>query len=582
MKVLMRADASRRIGSGHVMRCLALADGLRQQGAEVSFVCREAQGWLGALVEAHGYAMHPLPPGSLERDTSSGYATWLGETQEVDAQQTLQVCSEVGRFDWVVVDHYAIDARWERMLRHCCAKIMVIDDLANRQHDCDLLLDQNLITSVEDRYAALVPDDCVQLLGPRFALLRPAFRAERLADGTKGRGQSRLFVFLGGSDPDDYTSLVLDALQLLPPGSISADVVVGAGNARAEALRLRCQGVPGLRFHQQVADIERLMASADLAVCSAGSITWERCCLGLPAVTMAIADNQAMIGVEAGAAGLSVHLGAAKDLDAKEIADVIARLLESQDALARMSAAARTTVDGLGVRRVSCAMTRRPLKIAIASDSGSWIAPWLSQLTSHWQAQGHAVTCVSEVSRLPDSDLAFYLACGQLATRQVRARAMHNLVVHESALPQGRGWAPLTWQILEGQNEVPVVLIEAEDKVDSGDIYLEDSLQFRGHELCDELRDAQGEITKKLCTRFVDEFPGLLSRARKQQGEGTVYRRRTSDDSKLDLDQPLREQFNLMRVVDNLRYPAFFDVNGYRYRLRIERLDRDDSKEEEV
>lgn len=582
MKVLVRADASRRIGSGHVMRCLALADGLRQQGAEVSFVCREAQGWLGALVEAHGYAMHPLPPGSLERDTSSGYATWLGETQEVDAQQTLQVCSEVGRFDWVVVDHYAIDARWERMLRHCCAKIMVIDDLANRQHDCDLLLDQNLMTSVEDRYAALVPDDCVQLLGPRFALLRPAFRAERLADGTKGRGQSRLFVFLGGSDPDDYTSLVLDALQLLPPGSISADVVVGAGNARAEALRLRCQGVPGLRFHQQVADIERLMASADLAVCSAGSITWERCCLGLPAVTMAIADNQAMIGVEAAAAGLSVHLGAAKDLDAKEIADVIARLLESQDALARMSAAARTTVDGLGVRRVSCAMTRRPLKIAIASDSGSWIAPWLSQLTSHWQAQGHAVTCVSEVSRLPDSDLAFYLACGQLATRQVRARAMHNLVVHESALPQGRGWAPLTWQILEGQNEVPVVLIEAEDKVDSGDIYLEDSLQFRGHELCDELRYAQGEITKKLCTRFVDEFPGLLSRARKQQGEGTVYRRRTPDDSKLDLDQPLREQFNLLRVVDNLRYPAFFDVNGHRYRLRIERLDRDDSKEEGV
>ena len=582
MKVLVRADASSRIGSGHVMRCLALADGLRRQGVEVSFVCREAEGWLGGLVEAHGYAMFSLPSGSLEGEASLGYSSWLGETQEVDAQQTLQVCSGAGPFDWVVVDHYAIDVCWERILRGCCAKIMVIDDLANRQHDCDLLLDQNLITGVKERYTSLVPADCVQLLGPRFALLRPAFRAERLADGTKGRGQPKLFVFLGGSDPDDCTSLVLDALQLLPSGSILADVVVGAGNARAEALRRRCRGVPGLRFHQQVADIERLMASADLAVCSAGSVTWERCCLGLPAVTMAIADNQVMIGAEAAAAGLSEHLGAAKDLDANEISAAIARLLGSPEALARMSAAARATVDGLGVQRVSCAMTRKPLRIAIASDSGSWIEPWLDQLKSYWQTQGHAVTCVSEVSRLPDSDIAFYLACGQLATRQVRARAMHNLVVHESALPQGRGWAPLTWQILEGKNEVPAVLIEAEDKVDSGDIYLQDSLQFRGHELCDELRHAQGEITKKLCIRFVDEFPGLLSRARKQQGEGTVYRRRTPDDSKLDLDQPLREQFNLLRVVDNLRYPAFFDVNGHRYRLRIERLDRDDSKEEGV
>lgn len=564
------------------MRCLALAERLSQQGAEVAFVCRESQGWLGDLVKAYGYAMLPLPPGSLEGKASFGYSSWLGETQEIDARQTLEACSEFGPFHWLVVDHYGIDSRWERILRQCCANIMVIDDLANRQHDCDLLLDQNIVTGVKERYEALIPDDCVQLLGPRFALLRPAFRAARLALGSKVKGQSRLFVFLGGSDPDDYTSLVLDALQLLPSQSISADVVVGAGNARSEALRLRCEGIPGLQFYQQIADIEQLMAKADLAVCSAGSITWERCCLGLPAVTMAIADNQIMIGIEAAVAGLSEHLGAAKDLDAKGIADAIARLLESPHTLARMATTAMNNVDGLGVRRVSYAMKRNPLRIAIASDSGSWIEPWLGELKSHWQAQGHAVTCVAEVSRLPESDLAFYLACGQLATRQVRARAMHNLIVHESALPQGRGWAPMTWQILEGRNEVPVVLLEAEDKVDAGDIYLEDLLQFHGHELCDELRHAQGEITKKLCIRFVDEFPGILSRARRQQEAGTVYRRRTPDDSRLDLDQSLREQFNLLRVVDNLRYPAFFDINGYRYRLHIERLDRHDSKEKDL
>lgn len=579
MKVLVRVDASSRIGSGHVMRCLALADGLRLQGAEVSFVCREAEGWLGRLVEAHGYTMFPLPPGSLEREKSLDHSSWLGETQEVDAQQTLQVCSGAGPFDWVVVDHYAIDVHWERLVRRCCARMMVIDDLANRQHSCDLLLNQNLMTGVQKKYASLVPRDCVQLLGPRFALLRPAFRAVRLANGSKEQRQRKLFVFLGGSDPDDFTNLVLDALELLPSGSVLADVVVGEGNARAEALRLRCERSPNLQFYKQVADIEQLMARADLAVCSAGSVTWERCCLGLPAVTMAIADNQLIIGAEAAAAGLSEHLGAAQDLDAHEISSALDRLMCSPEALARMREAAMATVDGLGVDRIAYAMMRRPLRIAIASDPGSWIEPWLDQLKSHWQAQGHTVTCVSEVSRLPESDLTFYLACGQIATQQVRDRAMHNLVVHESALPQGRGWAPLTWQILEGQDEVPVVLLEAEDKVDTGDIYLEDSLKFCGHELCDELRYAQGEMTKKLCIRFVEEFPGLLSQSRKQIGAATLYRRRTPEDSRLDIDQSLRTQFNLLRVVDNLRYPAFFDVDGHRYRLHIERLDRIDDKE---
>jgi UDP-2,4-diacetamido-2,4,6-trideoxy-beta-L-altropyranose hydrolase len=560
------------------MRCLALADELRQQGAEVSFVCREAPGWLGELVTANGFALFPLPLGSLAVDMSSGYSSWLGETQEVDAEQTLQLCSKAGSFDWLIVDHYAIDAYWERILRRISAKVMVIDDLANRPHDCDLLLDQNLATGMLKRYVTLVPDRCVQLLGPRFALLRPAFRAVRKARFAEGRGRSRLFIFLGGSDPEGYTSLVLDAIEQLPQGVVSGDVVVGAGNIRAESLRSRCQGIPGFRFHQQITDIELLMANADLAVCSTGSVTWERCCLGLPAVTMAIADNQAMIGVEAAAAGLSVNLGAANDLDAATIAAAIAGLLGSEDALARMSAAARSTVDGFGARRVSCQIMGKPLRIAIASDAGSWIAPWLDELTSHWRGQGHTVTRVADVNQLPESDLAFYLACGQPATRQVRARAMHNLVVHESALPQGRGWAPLTWQILKGENEIPVVLIEAEDRVDSGDIYLQEALQFRGHELCDELRHAQGQITKSLCIQFVNGFPELLTRSGRQYGEGSIYRRRTPDDSRLDLDRTLREQFNLLRVVDNERYPAFFELNGYRYQFRIERLDGVDSE----
>lgn len=573
MKVLVRTDASYRIGSGHVMRCLALAAELQNRGDKVFFVCRESPGWLGELVKDSGHTLFSLPRGSLEEGQCQDYFSWLGEPPDVDARQTIELCAKAGPFDWLIIDHYAIDILWEQKLRCCSEKIMVIDDLINRHHDCDLLLNQNLQIGFQKSYSSLLPEHCEQLLGPKFALLRSTFRKKRLTNFKRKSEWPRLFVFLGGSDPDDYTSLVIRALELLPVGSISADIVVGASNSKAETLRLRCNGIPGLNFYQQVPDIEELMAQADLAICSAGCVTWERSCLGLPAITLAIAENQSTIGINAAEAGLSLHLGDAKDLEAKEIASAIAGLLDSKGDLTRMSSIGLSLVDGLGVSRVVCAMIKRPLNVAIVSDLGSWITPWIDQLTSHWQKQGHRVVCVNEISHLPESDLAFYLSCSQLASRRVRARAMHNLVVHESALPEGRGWAPLTWQILAGQSEVPVVMIEAEDKVDSGDIYLRETIEFCGHELCNEIRQVQGRITKQLCINFVDEFPGILSRATRQKGEISVYPRRTPEDSRLDPDRSLREQFNLLRVVDNIRYPAFFELNGHRYELRIDRQD---------
>ena len=145
-----------------------------------------------------------------------------------------------------------------------------------------------------------------------------------------------------------------------------------------------------------------------------------------------------------------------------------------------------------------------------------------------------------------------------------------NLVVHESALPKGRGWSPLTWQILEGINEIPISLLEVDEKVDSGKIFLRDKIKFQGHELINELRLKQAEYTFKLCKIFIEEYPKNLKTGKSQAGRSTYYKKRTPEDSKIDVDKSIKDNFNLLRTVDNSNYPAFFNLNGKKYKLKIE------------
>jgi len=184
---------------------------------------------------------------------------------------------------------------------------------------------------------------------------------------------------------------------------------------------------------------------------------------------------------------------------------------------------------------------------------------------------GHTVVWKHNVSQIKNGDVVFYLSCGQIVPVDILSRNNHNLVVHESALPHGKGWSPLTWQILEGKNEIPITLFEAEESVDSGNIYIQDVMRFNCAELVDELRKKQAEYTTRLCVSFVKNYPSIIAKGRKQIGKTTYYKKRVPKDSKLDHDKTIREQFNLLRVVDNVRYPAYFELNGIRYMLKIEK-----------
>lgn len=209
------------------------------------------------------------------------------------------------------------------------------------------------------------------------------------------------------------------------------------------------------------------------------------------------------------------------------------------------------------------------LSITIVSGANSWMNLYIPRLIDRIKQLGHRAGWIHDIGELPSGDLAFYLGCEQIISSSLRQRNRHNLVVHASDLPRGRGWSPLTWKIVEGMNTVPVVLFEAADKVDSGDIYLSETIEYTGFELIDELRHALAKVTIKLCLCFIKRYPDIIGEAKKQEGKATYYPRRTAQDSRLDPDRTIREQFNLMRVADNKRYPCFFEIDGHLYVLSI-------------
>jgi len=212
----------------------------------------------------------------------------------------------------------------------------------------------------------------------------------------------------------------------------------------------------------------------------------------------------------------------------------------------------------------------RPRTVSVLVDNPSWILPHAQTLVDLLNQQGDQAILCRRHDEIKTDGVAFLLGCIHLTPPQVLARNHRNLVVHESALPKGKGFSPLTWQILEGRSEIPISLIEAVDAVDSGNLVLTDTLIFEGHELVSELRQAQGQATVALCRKFLDCDHPLAGTP--QQGSDSLYPRRRPEDSRLDVDRSLLDQFNLLRVVDNDNYPAFFDHAGHRYLLKIEKM----------
>lgn len=337
MKVVIRADASSVIGSGHVMRCLALADALRNAGHTAFFVCRRLPGDMQDVIKSNGFSADMLEAADVSGDRVET-AAWL---------------SRSGGADWLVVDHYGLDEAWETPMRAWCRRILVIDDLANRRHDCDILLDQNLRD--DNPYQMLVPQQARQLMGPRFALLRREFLMAREGLSRRDGVVRRILVFFGGGDFNGETLKALDALAGLDPRGITVDVIVGASNPNQAQIAAKCVEA-NLNYHCQVSDMAQFLSRADLALGAGGVSSWERLALGVPALVVAVADNQVENMRQLEKHGVALALGRAEEVTPQRIAAALEATLSAPEALRAMSEKALTLVDAQGAARVVAEM----------------------------------------------------------------------------------------------------------------------------------------------------------------------------------------------------------------------------------
>jgi UDP-2,4-diacetamido-2,4,6-trideoxy-beta-L-altropyranose hydrolase len=720
MNIVFRVDSSNEIGSGHVMRCLTLAKSLRNEGSYCKFICRDHKGSLIEKIKNEGFEVHVLTKKTVSETADEpilAHAEWLGTDWQRDASETI-ASLEDSRPDWLIVDHYALDYRWEIALRPYCSKIMVIDDLADRMHDCDLLLDQNLIKDFETRYDNFVPSYCYKMLGPHWALLQPEYQLLRDQAPPRSGKIKRILVYFGGSDQTNLTGKTILAFLDLGRTDIILDVVVSESSPYLSEIEKLSNQNSNIYLYKNLPTLAYLMLKADLAIGAGGATSWERCCLGLPSLVITLANNQISIAEELDKSNFIKWMGNVNSLTIPKIKQEINNVLKDLDLVHEWSIRCKELVDGKGTERVASILMlnsntplkarkanlddealilqwandqlvrknslnpniidanshktwfynrlrnpdkckiiiietdkglpigqvrfdlfdevweidysltaysrgkglgtlvlkiailnfqketsgakfygmvisenwpsrkvfenlgfrelknpqgggMRKLSIYICSDSNSWINEYIPELLFEWITMGHKCTWVHDFRQLNYGDICFYLSYGNIVDQEALSRFKNNLVVHESDLPKGKGWSPLTWQIIEGKNSIPVTLFEATNQVDSGFIYAQEWLEFNGTELIDELRLEQAKTTQKLCINFVHNYPQSLNSAKSQDGQSTFYKKRTPKDSKLDANKSIANQFNLLRVVDNDRYPAWFEIRGKRYEIFI-------------
>lgn len=336
--ILFRADGGAAIGSGHLRRCLSLAERLRDWGHRCLFICRASDRSFNGLVSDAGFDLIELPAAEAV-------------SQQRDAEQTLAAVGGVS-FDVVIVDHYGLDQFWEKAVRGVAGRLAVIDDLADRHHDCDALID--VAPGDPARYDGLVPAGCQKLLGPNYAMLRPEFARLRQARAERSGAAGRILISFGGVDPDDLTGTAIAAIRAVLP-TVAIDAVLTGLSPHRQTLEDRATDDPHLSVHVDAANMAELMQAADLAIGAGGSTSWERACMGLPSIVAVIAENQRTTANALERLGCAVAVTAGPNF-VVELGGLV-QFLSANPALLRLvETAARATVDGRGVGRVASAI----------------------------------------------------------------------------------------------------------------------------------------------------------------------------------------------------------------------------------
>lgn len=362
MRVAIRADGGAELGLGHLTRCGALAEALSRNDIQVQFITFHCSTAFSNQLESKGVSVKLLEECRASKnyhyELSINDEHTLNETDsyifnwKTDAYNTMQVIGGK-EVDWLIIDHYSIDKKWENQLRLLCNKIMIIDDIPNRSHSCDLLIDPTYGRSASD-YSKLVPDRATVLAGSRYALLRDAFaqrRAHVLQERIKREGRlERVLILFGSMDPNNYSGKVLAELSETAP-HLSIDIVLSSESPRLNMLMQQIEQYgDNVSLHLDIDQdmIIKLMSNADLSIGASGSTAWERCCLGLPSILWVMAENQSLIGQQLSKVGAAILMSS----DSSELGDTLSLLLSRPDILLQMSRNAAEIVDGVGADRI--------------------------------------------------------------------------------------------------------------------------------------------------------------------------------------------------------------------------------------
>ncbi|WP_299948339.1 UDP-2,4-diacetamido-2,4,6-trideoxy-beta-L-altropyranose hydrolase [uncultured Microbulbifer sp.] len=363
MKIVFRVDASLRIGTGHIMRCLTLARELERRGASCHFICREFPCNLLHLIESKGFALSALPyiqyKVAIEKkkyDDTTKHTSLLRCDWKVDAEQTISIITKL-KPDWLVVDHYSLDKSWESKVNSYVDYLMVIDDLADRAHICDLLLDQNLGRSFSD-YSNLIPEDSLSLLGPEYALLRPEFSELRNYSMQRRSAPqlNKILVSMGGVDNLNSSGQVLNILEVCNlPIDCQVSIILGRhspwiGKVQEATERSKLN----VRLFCDVTDMGQMLADCDISIGAAGITSWERACLGVPSLIVILAENQRVGAIVLGDSGAAKLIGEPKDIEVN--LPLLISEVKDQKTMIMMSNLAANITDGFGAKRVADTM----------------------------------------------------------------------------------------------------------------------------------------------------------------------------------------------------------------------------------
>jgi len=334
MKVAFRVDASLKMGTGHIVRCLTLAKGLHEKyGTECFFICRKHPGHLNNKIQKEGFNVIALPENSKQYQPNPedlAHASWLGCDWQTDAAQVRPILEKI-KPDCLIVDHYALDNRWEYELRLCYSTLMVIDDLDDRKHICDLLLDQNLLVEKSKRYEGKLPEHCIKLIGPSNALLQPLYGKLHKQAKPRQLPVKRLLIFFGGADNDNLTGKTLTALQNLECPDISVDVVMSKSSSFLKIIQDQIKFQENVHLYCDLPSLAPLILKADLAIGAGGATTWERLCLGLPSIVISTSENQRPVARDLHKLGLVQWIGHVDEVNIEKIESELEQNFSTQN-----------------------------------------------------------------------------------------------------------------------------------------------------------------------------------------------------------------------------------------------------------